>query len=218
MMKILHSSLSFLITIFFVNLSGQPIDLEANALLKDVSDKISNFESIEITFEYSIINDTQDLQQRTDGKIVVKNDMFSLDIFEIRQIFDGEQLYTISNEDEEITISKQQGYEFNYFSPSSLLNSLKKSYSCKMDIVQKKSGSTIQYIKFLPLDSNSEIKYILVGVDNKTKIIDNLVMFDENKIKTVIKIKEFNTNKSFPKSYFKFEKSKYKGYYINNLD
>ena len=107
MMKILHSSLSFLITIFFVNLSGQPIDLEANALLKDVSDKISNFESIEITFEYSIINDTQDLQQRTDGKIVVKNDMFSLDIFEIRQIFDGQKLYTISNEDEEITISKR---------------------------------------------------------------------------------------------------------------
>ena len=99
-----------------------------------------------------------------------------------------------------------------------MLNSLKKSYSCKMDIVQKKSGSTIQYIKFIPFDSNSEIKYILVGVDIKTKIITNLVMFDENKIKTVIKIKEFNTNKSFPQSYFKFEKSKYKEYYINNLD
>ena len=195
---------------------------------KDVSDKrsvlhpetIKNLISkgIEIIFEYSIINDTQDLQQRTDGNIIVKNDMFSLNIFGIRQIFDGEKLYTISNEDKEITISKQQVDEFNYFNPGSLLNSLKKSYSCKMDIVQKKSGSTIQYIKFIPFDSNSEIKYILVGVDIKTKIITNLVMFDENKIKTVIKIKEFNTNKSFPQSYFKFEKSKYKEYYINNLD
>lgn len=218
MMKILHSSLSFLITIFFVNLSGQTIDPEANTLLKEVSYKISNFESIEIIFQYSIINDTQDLQQRTDGKIIVKNDMFSLDIFGIRRIFDGEKLYTISDEDKEITISKQQADEFNYFIPGSLLNLLKKSYSCKMDIVQKKSGSTIQYVKFLPFDSNSEIKYILLGVNNKTKIINNLVMFDENKIKTVIKIKEFNTNKSFPKSCFKFEKSKYKGYYINNLD
>ncbi len=218
MMKILHSSLSFLISIFFVNLSGQAIDLEANALLKEVSYKISNFESIEITFEYSIINDTQNLQQRTDGKIIVKNDKFSLDIFGIRQIFDGEKLYTISNEDKEITISKQPADEFNYFNPSSLLNSLKKSYNCKMDILQKKSGSTVQYIKFLPFDSNSEIKYILVGVDNKTKIINNLVMFDENKIKTVIKIKEFNTNKSLPKSSFKFDISKYKEYYINNLD
>ena len=60
MMKILHSSLSFLITIFFVNLSGQTIDPEANTLLKEVSYKISNFESIEIIFQYSIINDTQD--------------------------------------------------------------------------------------------------------------------------------------------------------------
>ena len=218
MMKILHSSLSFLISIFFVNLSGQAIDLEANALLKEVSDKISNFESIEITFDYSIINDTQDLQQHTYGKIVVKNDMFSLDIFGIRQIFDGEKLYTISNEDKEVTVSKQQADEFNYFSPNSLINSLKKSYLCKMDIIQKQSGSIVQYIKFFPVDSNSEIKYILVGVDNKTKIINNLALLDENKIKTVIKIKEFNTNKSFPKSYFNFEKSKYKGFYINNLD
>lgn len=218
MMKILNSFLSFLITIFSVNLSGQTIDLEANALLKEVSDKISNFESIEITFDYSIINDTQDLQQHTYGKIVVKNDMFSLDIFGIRQIFDGEKLYTISNEDKEVTVSKQQADEFNYFSPNSLLNSLTKSYLCKMDIIQKKSGSIVQYIKFFPVDSNSEIKYILVGVDNKTKIINNLALLDENKIKTVIKIKEFNTNKSFPKSYFNFEKSKYKGFYINNLD
>ena len=44
-----------------------------------------------------------------------------------------------------------------------------------MDIVQNVKGRKIQYVKLIPIDSNSEIKNVLLGFDVKTNHIDNLI-------------------------------------------
>ena len=44
-----------------------------------------------------------------------------------------------------------------------------------MDIIQNVRGRKIQYIKLNPIDSNSEISYVLLGIDINTKHVYNLI-------------------------------------------
>ena len=68
------------------------------------------------------------------------------------------------------------------------------------------------------MDSNSEIKHILLGIDAETKHIYNLIETGKNGTKTTLTVNSFKTNDPISKTLFTFDESKYKEYYINRLD
>ena len=199
-------------------LHGQTQDPEAKVLLKAVNAKVKTYDNIQIEFEYVLENDSENIRQKTLGKITLSKDKYALDILGIKRLFNGETLYTISPEDEEVTISKENFEEDNTISPSALLTFYESGYNYKLDISQLKYGRKIQYIKLTPIDSEAEIKYALLGLDTKTKHVYNLIEIGENDTKTTLTILAFKTNITLPKSFFEFNASEYDGYYINNLD
>ncbi|WP_452600276.1 LolA family protein, partial [Pontimicrobium sp. MEBiC01747] len=73
-------------------------------------------------------------------------------------------------------------------------------------------------VKLTPIDSKSEIKYILLGIDSQTKHIYNLIEIGKNNTKTTLTVNSFKTNEPISKSLFTFDESKYSDYYINTLD
>ena len=117
-----------------------------------------------------------------------------------------------------MTISKQNTVEENTITPSELLNFYKEGYNYKMDIIQNVKGRKIQYIKLNPIDSNSEISYVLLGIDTTTKHVYKLIEIGNNATETTLTINTFKTNQPLSKSLFTFDTSKYSDYYINNLD
>ena len=83
----------------------------------------------------------------------------------VTRIFDGKTIYTIVPEDEEVTISDYSKEEDKSISVSEMLTFYEKGYNYKMDIQQNIRGRKIQFIKLNPIDSNTEIKNILLGID-----------------------------------------------------
>ena len=124
----------------------------------------------------------------------------------------------ISPEDEEVTISKQNTTEENTITPSQLLTFYEEGYNYKMDIIQNVRGRKIQYIKLNPIDSNSEISYVLLGIDTNTKHVYNLIEIGSNGTKTTLTINAFKINQPLSETLFTFDAAKYSDYYINNLD
>jgi outer membrane lipoprotein-sorting protein len=202
----------------FGMLQGQTQDPEAKALLEAVNAKVENYNNIQIDFKYVLENDSENIRQETRGKITLSGDKYALDILGIQRLYDGETLYTISSDDEEVTISKNNSDDNNTIAPSALLTFYESGYNYKLDISQQKFGRKIQYIKLTPIDSEAEIKYALLGVYTKTKHIYNLIEIGENDTKTTLTILSFKTNIQLAKSFFTFDTSKYDDYYINNLD
>ena len=197
---------------------AQTKDPKAKQLLSEVNKKVNSYDNIEISFKYVLENESENIRQETKGKVTLEGDKYVLDILGIQRIFDGKTLYTISSEDEEVTISNENSEEENTISPSQLFSFFESGYNYTLDIIQNKMGRKIQYIKLIPIDSESEIKYALLGIDIKTKHIYNLIEIGENNTKTTLNVLEFNTNTPLPQSFFKFDASKYSDYYINNLD
>ena len=213
-MKKLVFVFAFLIT--FTSFSQE--SAKAKALLNEVSAKVKSYKNISIEFKYVLKNASENINQETRGNVVIEGEKYLLNILGVTRIFDGKKLYTISPEDEEVTISKDNSDDEGTITPSKMLSFYNEGYNYAMDIVQNVEGRKIQVVKLTPIDSNSEIKHVLLGIDAKTKHIYNLIEVGKNDTRTTLTVKSFKTNEPISKTLFTFDKNKYKGYYINNLD
>ncbi|WP_272023057.1 LolA family protein [Olleya namhaensis] len=193
-------------------------DNDAKKLLNEVSAKAKGYDNIAIDFKYVLENSEENIKQETKGDVVMQGENYRLNILGITRIFDGTTIYSISPEDEEVTVSKDSDQDESTITPSKMLSFYKEGFTYKMDIIQDVSGRKIQYVKLIPIDSNSEIKYVLLGVDTKTKHIYRLIEVGKNGTKTTLTVNSFKTNEPLSKSLFTFDKTKYKDYYINKLD
>lgn len=197
---------------------AQSSNSEAQIILDEVSDKVNSYESMILKFRYVLENTEENIRQETSGDITLEGEKYILNILGITRVYNGESLFTISPEDEEVTISSNNTTEENTITPSELLSFYEDGYTYDMDITQNINGRKIQYIKLTPIDSNSEIKYVLLGIDLNTKHVYKLIEIGSNDTKTTLTINSFKTNQNLSKKLFKFDPTKYSDYYINNLD
>ena len=197
---------------------GQIPDPEAQQLLDQVSAKVKGYDSMTLEFKYVLENTEENIKQETRGDVTLQDDKYVLNILGITRIFDGKSLTTISPEDEEVTISSNNTTDENTITPSELLSFYEDGYSYKMDVIQNIMGRKIQYVKLNPIDSESEIKYVLLGIDSNTKHVYNLIEIGTNDTKTILTINSFKTNQPLSKTFFEFDAKKHSDYYINQLD
>ena len=193
-------------------------DAKAESLLNEVSQKIKTYKNISLDFKYELNNISENINQETRGDVVIQGEKYKLNVLGITRIYDGKTLYTISPEDEEVTISSDNTDEEGTITPSKMLSFYEDGYTYKMDIIQNVRGRKIQYVKLNPIDTNSEIKNILLGIDATTKHIYNLIENGKNGTKTTLTVNSFKTDEPISKTLFTFDESKYSDYFINKID
>ncbi|MBA6316479.1 LolA family protein [Cellulophaga baltica] len=188
---------------------------KAKTLLDDVYNKVKSYDNIYVDFKYALNNKEANINQETRGDVTMKGDKYLFNYLGSQQLFDGSKVYTIVPENEEVTIEAKSTEE-NTITPSKMLTFYKKGHNYEMDILQTIQGRKIQFVKLTPIDTNSEIKSILLGVDAETKHIYKLIETGKNGTKTTITVNSFKTNQTLSKTLFTFDEAKYKkeGYYI----
>ncbi|SFD24065.1 LolA family protein [Algibacter pectinivorans] len=208
-----------LLTVLFITLSLNTFaQNKAKTLLNEVSEKVKSYDNIALDFKYTLENISENIKQETKGDVIMQGEKYRLNILGITRLFDGKSMYSISTEDEEVTITSNIDEENDAITPSKMLSFYEDGYTYTLDIVQNINGRKIQYVKLLPIDSNSEIKSILLGIDAQTKHIYNLIQIGDNGTKTTLTVNSFKTNEPLSKTLFTFDANKYQDYYINKLD
>lgn len=209
---------AIMILLFTVISFGQDKAEAAKSLLDEVSQKVKSYDNISIDFKYVLDNLEEEIHQETRGDVVMEGDKYVLNVLGITRIYDGKTLYTISPEDEEVTISSDNTEDESTITPSMMLSFYENGYDYAMDIVQNVSGRSIQYVKLTPMDSDAEIQYVLLGIDIKTKHIYNLIEIGSSNTKTTLTVNSFKTNEPLSKTMFTFDEKKYSDYFINRID
>jgi len=200
-----------LFALIFIAYTGFSQDTaQAVALLDEVSQKVASYDNIDLTFDYILDNDKENIHQETTGSVRLQDDKYHLNFMGIERIYDTKKVYTIVHEDEEVVISNTSSYDENEFTPSKILTFYQKGYSFKWDNLQTINGKKIQFIKLLPKNANAENQYILLGIDTKSKNIYQVVYSNKNNTNTTFKIRSFKTNTVFSKNEFFFDEAKYK--------
>ena len=220
-MKSMNFKTKIVVSIFSILLTISSLKAQnVQSLLSEVSNKVKNYENIQIDFKYSLENTRENVKQDTKANITLKGDNYVLNMLGVTRMFDGKTIYTIVPEDEEVTISNFSKEEDKSISVSDMLTFYENGYNYKMDIQQNIRGRKIQFIKLSPIDSKAEIKNILLGIDMQTKHIYKLIQIDSSGTSYTITVNSFKTNQSISQNLFIFDEEKYinQGYYINKLE
>tara|TARA_B100001250_G_scaffold148265_1_gene127037 strand:+ start:1329 stop:1964 length:636 start_codon:yes stop_codon:yes gene_type:complete len=189
---------------------------DAKKILDDVSTKISSFKNISFDFTYSLNNKEEQIKYETIGDVTVSGEKYKLNYLGSIQLFDGEKIYTIIPENEEITINANDNENEITINPSKLLTFYKSGYNYSLDIKQIHLDKSIQFIKLIPVDKNSDLNYLLLGIDINTKNIFRLIEIGKNETVTTLTINNQRTNLKLEKSYFTINLEDYPNYFINN--
>ena len=187
----------------FFSLNGQNNGIQ---VLKEVMNNAMKVKDANYTFKITSENEN-DLFPIS-GEIYIKKEKYFIDTEEIDQIFDGDKLYTIIHENEEIIVTSELNTFFN-FTPKQIFNFFKDDFEIETEESQDFSlnliaRSLIQEDLFYKIIIDSNLLSIK-RIDIKNR--DNLIL---NSFLTL----SYKYNLSLPSSLFKFDKNKFNDYML----
>lgn len=206
-----------LFTLFSLSLIHSQNDIRAEKLLNSVSEKIDSSETFKINFTYTLENLIENINQDSDGSIVIKDDNYLLEFMGIKQLCDSKKVYSIVPENEEIIISNIDEDESETIKPSKLLKFYREGYLILWDKKELILEKEIQFVKLIPINSNSDIDYLQLGIDISNNDIVKLIEIGKNKTKTILTVNQLQYDIEIDLNFFVFSEEDYPDYYIENL-
>ena len=205
-----------IIVIFSLNINAQN-DPRAEKLLAKVSNKIDSAKSYKIDFKYTLENKLEGINQDADGTVTIQGDNYLLNFMGITQICDSNNIYSIVPENEEVIISSIEEEDEQTIKPSKLLNFYREGYLILWDKLQSDYDNKIQFVKLIPSNSNSDIDYLLLGINISNNNISKLIEIGKNKTKTILNVNSIVFDPVLEKDIFIFNENNYIDYYIEKL-
>jgi len=173
----------------YLSLAQTSSDPKAKILLDEVSAATDAHEAIHIVFEYHLNNKAENIQETTSGELTLKKNQYILSFMGFDQMSDGENIWTILEDDEEVQISEIDVDDENAITPSNLLKMYENGFICQMG---EKTGN-LQIIKLLP-ENPDDVDYIKIHllIDTQLKQIKNLKQFGKNTTESEYVISTFS--------------------------
>ena len=196
------------------HITAQDSSVKAKSLLDEVSSKMGAYENMFIGFSSSLTNEEAGIGENDEppirGNITLKGEKYNLDYLGNKFLFDGNRLYIINNEEKEINISNEDlEEEDGFIYPSKLLTFYKDGYTFTWGKMKNLNGRKIQFVDLTPIDSNSDIVKVQLGIDARTKHIYKLIQIGSNGSKTTFTVTKFKSNQPISEKLFTFDKQKY---------
>jgi len=203
----------FLLTVFGI-INTSVAQSNAKTLLDQVSATMGAYTNMQISFSSSLSNEDAGVKEGDEdpisGKISLEGEKYNLAYLGNNFIFDGTKMYVINHEEKEIAINDGDfDVEDGFIYPSKLLTFYKEGYTFSMGKLKTVRGKKIQFVELTPIDSNSDIVKVELGIELKTKHIYKLSQLGANSSKTIFVITSFKSNQTFPENTFTFSKEEY---------
>lgn len=78
-----------------------------------------------------------------------------------------------------------------------------------MDELKNENGKKIQFVRLTPIDSDSEVASILVGIEVSTKHIYQVIEIGNNETRTTLTARNMRTDENIGDDAFAFDEKKY---------
>lgn len=207
-------SILFLSIVFSINIAFSQDEI-AKQILDQLSEKGNSYEDITAEFSFNFSNKNQGIDEDSDGKIWIKEDMYKLDMStDLSIINNGETLWYFmkdvpevqimeSDSEDEMNPSKiftiyERGYKYQYAGEKTIIG---KKIEC-INLYPKKSGAISRVVLLVDIEKLELYKIQIIDIDGGTSSYT---------------INSFITNNQVPSSTFNFRKKDYPGVEVIDL-
>ena len=187
----------------FLNLNGQNNGIE---VLEDVMNNAINIE--DAYYKFNITSENENDLFPISGELYIKKDKYFIDSEEIDQIFDGNKLYTIIHENQEIIITSDSNTFFN-FTPKQVYNFFKDDFEIEIE-----ESQDISYNLIARNLINKDLFYKII-IDSNLLFVKKIEIKNrDNQTMSSFLTLSYKFNLSLPSSLFKFDKNKFNKYLL----
>ena len=187
----------------FFSLNGQNNGIQ---LLEEVMNNAMNIE--DSYYKFNITSENENDLFPLSGELYIKKEMYFIDTEEIDQIFDGNKLYTIIHENEEIIVSSDSNTFFN-FTPKQIFNFFKDDFE-----IEIKNSQGAYYNLIARNLIQEDLVYEIIIDSNLLSIKKIEIKNRDNLTLSSFLTLSYKFNLSLPSSLFKFDKNKYNDYML----
>ncbi len=159
-------------------------------------------------YNFNITSENENDLFPISGELYIKKDKYFIDSEEIDQIFDGNKLYTIIHENQEIIITSDSNTFFN-FTPKQVYNFFKDDFEIEIE-----ESQDISYNLIARNLINKDLFYKII-IDSNLLFLKKIEIKnrDNQTISSFLTL-SYKFNLSLPSSLFKFDKNKFNKYEI----
>lgn len=183
-------------------------DPQALEILDAMSEKYKNIPAFTANFSYIMENDAEDIDEKFEGIITVKNNKYKLEMSGQEIINDGVAVWTYLKDDNEVTISEYDD-EDEEITLSNIFTIYKSGY--KYLFLETRDNGKMDVVDLVPEDRDKTFYKIRMEIQRADRELKNFRIFDKSGSRYLYKINEFAVNNTITDADFKFDERKYPG-------
>ncbi|MEQ9286822.1 MAG: outer membrane lipoprotein carrier protein LolA [Cyclobacteriaceae bacterium] len=202
------STLMVLAGLLFAMQAFAQKDPQALEILDAMSEKYKNIPAFTANFSYIMENDAEDIDEKFEGVITVKNNKYKLEMSGQEIINDGVAVWTYLKDDNEVTISEYDDTD-EEITLSNIFTIYKSGY--KYLFLETKDNGKMDVVDLVPEDRDKTFYKIRMEIQKADKELKNFRIFDKSGSRYLYKINQFAVNNTITDADFKFDERKYPG-------
>ena len=191
-------------------------DPQARVILDAMSRTYQKIPSFTAAIAYSMVNETEEIDESYAGKISVKGDMYRLVMDEQEVINDGETVWTYLPDANEVNIDFHDA-EAGDITPSTIYDIYKDGYKYLLINQVTIDGQQYNVVDLVPDSKDAQYFKIRLQIAKSSNLLRQFTMFDKEGSEYSYLISEFDGDVNLPDEYFKFDISEYEDVEVIDL-
>ena len=185
-------------------------DPKAKSILDKLSQKTRGYSSIKAEFNYTMLNESEGIDETQPGTVAIKGDKFYLKMAGQEMFCNGTTIWTHLVDAEEVKISEYEEDDEDAINPKSIFTMYESGFNYKFIKTFSEGGKSLHQIDLYPTNVD-DVSYhtAKLFIDEVKMEIVKMTIYSKDGANYTYKIKSFTGNSTIPDSKFEFNQSQY---------
>ncbi len=196
---------------------AQKNDPEAKKILDRVSAKFKSFKTVEASFTYGVETSEGKTLSSKKGTVSMKGTKYRVS-FNGQEIFcDGTTIWNFDKSSNEVTVSKLDASNGTITPQKLFTNFYDKDFLYTLNGIKKNGNKTLQEIQMTPTDKSKPFHTVYLLIDKNAKTIYSTKVLEKNGDRYSYTVNSLKTNIPMDDKSFVFDKNKFPGVEVVDL-
>lgn len=210
MLKYIISISLFINSIFTLNAQQKT---DAQTVINKFQNTVKT-ETIQADFRLEIKQKNNVNSQSVSGNILLKSNLFYINMDDIQVWFNGKTQWTLMKENNEVSIIEPTEQELAEVNPVAILSALKAKSNVRFS---KTKAEQLYIVELLPKQKNADIQFAEIKIQKKNNQLVSMKMIQKNGTTSTIVMSNYKTGIKTTPANFQFDKTKFPKVSVNDL-